>query len=163
MEMIRKLSFMGYEDYAVTTDGEVWSIKSKNWLKPRINGSGYLQVALYKGGKRKSFYIHRLVALAFIPNPMNLPQINHKNEDKKDNRLENLEWISTKDNCNYGTRNERLSKKVYCIELDKVFNSVSGAAKELGLLGSSISNCLTGRCKTSGGFHFNYYTNKEMI
>lgn len=123
--MNKNLEFIGYENYVITDMGKVWNIKRKHWVRPRDDGFGYLQVALYKDGKAKNFRVHRLVALAFLPNPDELSDVNHRNEIKSDNRLENLEWTSHKDNCNYGTRNERLSKKIYCVELDKVFKSVS--------------------------------------
>lgn len=87
MEFIRSLDFMGYDDYAVTDNGRVWSIKRHQWLKPRDNGFGYMQVALYKDGKMRNFKVHTLVALAFLPNPRNLKELNHINEIKSDNRV----------------------------------------------------------------------------
>ena len=78
-------------------------------LKPTKNKNGYLAINLViaETGKQKGLYIHRLVAEAFIPNPNNLPCVNHKNEDKTDNRVENLEWCTQKYNCNYGTGIQR--------------------------------------------------------
>ncbi len=102
-------SIEGYEGlYEVSNLGNV---RSLNWhltgtirvLKPRQNGYGYLSVILYKNGKMKKFYVHRLVASAFLPNPQNLPQVNHKDENKTNNSIENLEWCSCKDNINFGT------------------------------------------------------------
>lgn len=103
----------GYENlYYVTVYGDI--ISTKNFkqgkiilLEQTINTSGYLQVGLYKDSRIKSHRIHRLVAQAFIPNPENKPQINHINEDKLDNRIENLEWCTSEYNINYGTRNVR--------------------------------------------------------
>ena len=89
-------------------------------LRPQMTQNGYYQVSLKVHGKVQRFKIHRLVAMAFIPNPRNLPQINLKNEIKTDNRVENLEWCTQKYNCNYGTRLERCAKgrgkKIICIE-----------------------------------------------
>lgn len=79
-------------------------------LKPRKLPTGYLRVHLSEHGKNKDYYIHRLVAIAFIPNPDNLPQINHKSEIKTDNRVENLEWCDTKYNCNYGSKPQKHSE-----------------------------------------------------
>ena len=78
-------------------------------LKPQP-ASGYRQVILSVNGEKKWFSVHRLVAETFIPNPDNLPEVNHKNEDKYDNRVENLEWCSHSYNMNYGTLKERIIK-----------------------------------------------------
>ena len=71
--------------------------------------------------------MHRLVAEAYIPNPLNLSDVNHKDENPAHNYISNLEWTTHKDNCNYGTRNqkikEKVGKRVYCVELDKIFDS----------------------------------------
>ena len=160
MEFIRSLDFIGYDNYAITDNGRVWSIKKHQWLKPRDNGFGYMQVALYKDGKMRNFKVHKLVALAFLPNPRNLKELNHINEIKSDNRVQNLEWITHKDNINHGTGNQRraakLNKKVYCVELDRTFKSVSEAANQLGLWEASISRCCTGKQKTTGKLHFRF-------
>lgn len=88
----------GYEGlYEVSDFGNVRSIKGKPKM-PYMNESGYLKVGLWKAGKRKNWRINRLVALAFIPNPDNLLEVNHKNRVKTDNFVGNLEWISPKDN-----------------------------------------------------------------
>ena len=84
------------------------TIKRKEKMLKQYNKSGYLQVALSKNGIKTYFLVHRLVAQAFIDNPNNFPQINHKNEIKNDNRVENLEWCDRKYNCNYGNRNSKI-------------------------------------------------------
>lgn len=100
----------GYEGlYAITSCGKVWSYKSKKFLKARYDKDGYISVALRKDGKTKYFFVHRLVAMAYIPNPNNLPEVNHKNEIKSDNNINNLEWCTRKYNANYGTIKERLA------------------------------------------------------
>lgn len=147
--------------YAVSDDGQVWSYKSKKFLKPMSDSDGYLQVSLCKEGKVKSRKIHRLVAEAFIPNPLGLPQVNHRNEVKSDNRIENLEWCSAKDNVNYGTRTERTRKPVYCIELDKTFESLSAAAAEVNGSVGHISNCCQGKRNTHCGYHWCYAEQKN--
>lgn len=98
--------------YEVSDQGNVRNRKTGRLLKQVKNKDGYLQVGLREDGKSKSFRVHRLVAFAFIPNPDNLPQVNHKNEDKTDNRVENLEWCDAKYNSNYGTHNKRVSNGV---------------------------------------------------
>ena len=141
--------------YAITRDGSVFSYISNKFLKPRLV-RGYHQVILCKEGKGKCYYIHRLVAKAFIPNPDNLPQVNHKDEDKSNNCVNNLEWCTAKYNVNYGTRTERISKPVYCEELDKTFYGAREAARELGLHDGNIISCCKGRYKTTGGYHWRY-------
>ena len=106
----------GYEGkYQVSNTGQVRSLNYNHTGKTKIlkQGTtihGYKQVILYKDGKHKRYSVHRLVAQAFIPNPNNLPQVNHKDENKTNNVAWNLEWMSHKDNCNYGTRNKRRSE-----------------------------------------------------
>ena len=143
--------------YAITINGKVWSYKSNKFLKPADNnGKGYMIICLVKNGKKKTHYIHRLVAEAFIPNPDNLPQVNHKDENKQNNCVSNLEWCDAKYNINYGTRIERISKPVYCIELDRTFKSQVEAARELGLDNRYISACCKGKRKTAGGYRWKY-------
>ena len=71
-----------------------------------------MKVYLSKNGKTKAEYVHRLVALAFIPNPDNKPQVNHKDENKQNNYVDNLEWATCKENVNYGTRSTRQSETI---------------------------------------------------
>lgn len=109
--------FEGY--YQVSNFGRVRSLNriiNGRLIKGKIrvlreDKKGYLRILLSKQGYRKLCQVHRLVAGAFIPNPFNLPQVNHKNEDKTDNRVENLEWCDIKYNNNYGTRIERAAEK----------------------------------------------------
>ena len=151
----------GYEGlYAIDEDGNVWSYRRNKFLKHTLNNSGYHMVNLCVDDKRKKCLIHRLVAEAFIPNPDNKPQVNHKDEDKSNNCGSNLEWCSIEYNNNYGTRVkrgvEKRLKPVYCIELDKTFKSQTEAAEELGINRGNISHCCRGKLKTTGGYHFRY-------
>ena len=101
----------GFTDYKVNENGEVYSIKRNKILK-QYEKKNYLGVYLYQDNKRKFRLAHRLVANAFIPNPNNLPQINHKDENSKNNNVENLEWCTQKYNNNYGTYKERVRKRM---------------------------------------------------
>lgn len=152
----------GYEGlYAVTSCGKVWSYKRKIFLKPSINKDGYLHVVLWKNGARKNFLIHRLVLETYYPiEGMESLECNHCNEIKTDNYLNNLTWVSHKENVNYGTRNKRSAaahcKKVRCIETGIIYDSIKEAAKAIGKSLCTLSNCLAGRTKTCGGFHWEF-------
>ena len=151
----------GYEGlYAITTCGKVWSYRNKKFLAPSNDRRGYLYVGLYKNGTRKQYRIHRLVAETYIPNPDNLPEVNHKDENKGHNYIGNLEWCDREYNCNYGTRTERqakaVSKPVFCLELNIIFESATTAGKVLGLYQPHITACCKGSRKTHGGYHWKY-------
>lgn len=95
-----KLIFEGR--YIIHSDGRVWSVKNQKFLKQSVHHTGYTRICVDK----KSYVIHRLVANAFIPNPNNFQHINHKNENKQDNRVENLEWCNNRYNVNYSKKSE---------------------------------------------------------
>ena len=133
--------------YEVSDKGNVRGVARKDtlgrnrkgrMLKPGYTSRGYLQVGLSKNGKSKTRTVHRLVAEAFIPNPNGLPQVNHRDEDKDNNNVENLEWCDSKYNINYGTRSERFartrSKKVRAVNIKTgevlTFNSAKEAKKK---------------------------------
>jgi hypothetical protein len=104
------MNIQGYPNYLIYDDGLVFSEKSNRFLKYCKNQYGYHMIILCKNGKQKCLYIHRLVATHYIPNPDNLPEIDHINIDKSDNRVQNLRWISHLDNCNNrGNRNDNTS------------------------------------------------------
>ena len=99
---------IGYEGlYAITEQGQVWSYRAHRFLKPFDNGAGYPIVALYKNKVGTQLLVHRLVAEAYIPNPDNLPLVNHKDENPNNPDVSNLEWCTYRYNSIYGTANER--------------------------------------------------------
>lgn len=132
-------------------------------LKPHLH-KGYYSVTLRKDNKSKVYTIHRLVAKAFIPNPDNLPQVNHKDENKANNHVDNLEWCTPQYNINYGTHNERQaltkSKIVYQYSLDKillnVWKSTHDVHRKLGYAQGNIARCCRGESKTSNGYIWSY-------
>lgn len=151
----------GYEGlYAITSCGKVWSYRSKKFLKSCKQSTEYLAVTLCKDGTRKSYTIHRLVAEAYLPNPNNLPQVNHKDENKTHNYINNLEWCDNTYNVNYGTRNKRVgrarSKTVICVETNIVYYSPTEVEQTLGIDASSIHKCCKGKRHTAGGYHWRY-------
>ena len=112
-------------------------VKRKAQMLKLYDKQGYKEVVLTHNNKRHYFKVHRLVASAFIPNPNNLPQVNHKNENKLDNTVPNLEWCSSKYNCSYGNRNVNIHKNTrsYSIEikqytLDNVLVKTYSSIKE---------------------------------
>lgn len=149
----------GFEGlYAVTTDGQVWSYRRKKFLAPGRNGKGYLFVVLSVDNVQKICKVHRLVLEAFNPvEGMDQLQVNHLDENKENNCLENLCWVTCKENNNWGTRNQRLSKPVRCVETDTIYNSQLEAAAAVGLSSTSgISLCCNGVRFTAAGFHWEY-------
>ena len=172
------MKIKGYENYEVTTTGEVINTKTGKVLKPYKEKNGYLRIHLSKNNKQKWFLVHRLVAEAFIPNPENLPCVNHKDEDKTNNYVGrpetdfkdgNLEWCSYEYNINYGTRNKRVSNKtkngkksktVLQLRMDgslvRVWPSVMEIQRQLGYSQCSVSNCCLGKYHSSYGYKWCY-------
>ena len=147
-----------YSNYLIYDDGRVYSKYSRKFLTPRVTDSGYLTVDLYSQHQRKNFRIHRLVAQTFLPNPMNLPEINHKDENKQNNHVDNLEWCDSKYNINYGTRSKKMktnkSKKIRCIETNIIYPSIKEAQQQLHIF--NISQVCHGKQTTAGGYHWEF-------
>lgn len=143
----------GYEGiYAITRDGRVWSYRRKKFKSIADGNHGYQQLQLSVNGVHKNVYIHRLVAEAFIPNPYNLPEVNHKDENKRNNSVDNLEWCNRKYNLTYS--GHRVPKALYCINNGMFYNSISEASKRLGLPLSSVRMVALGRHKHVHGYRF---------
>lgn len=153
-------------DRLVTKNDGIQLILKGKILKPNIDKGNYLSVMLSKNGVTKRMKIHRLVAIAFIPNPNNYPEVNHKKEFNKDkNNVNNLEWCTSKYNANYGTRNERsaktkgLAKIVYQHSLEGVFikkwDSTNQCSK-YGFFSSNVSSCCRGKIKRYKGYIWSY-------
>lgn len=155
----------GFEGlYQVSNLGRVKRVTTGRVLKGCKDKDGYLRVKLCKNNVGCYKLIHRLVAQAFIPNHENKPQVNHIDEDKTNNMVSNLEWMTAKENSNHGTRNERTSKKqsipIIATNLktgnSTEFYGTSECARQLGLNHSHITDVLKGRLKQTKGFTFKY-------
>ena len=167
---------LGYEGkYMVSNWGRVKSLNyhrtgKERIMKPSDNGHGYLFVVLCKDGKDKKCRINRLVAQAFLPNPDNLPEVNHKDENKYNNCVENLEWCDRSYNINYGTRNKRIAEK-YINDPNKsktvvginevngsmvIFPSSCEAERQTGIFQTSIIKCCKGKRNSAGGYFWFY-------
>ena len=160
----------GYEgNYEVSNYGRVRSLNYHlaglpRIIKPTMTVNGYLYVSLSKDGKRKTFAVHRLVAMAFVANPRGLPEINHRDEDKTDNCAWNLEWLCHRDNCNFGTRNARmakaLAKPVLQLDLDgnlvRRWPSLEEVRRQIGFDPGRISLCCNGKRKSHRAFRWRF-------
>lgn len=191
-EIWKSLDFMGYPDYQVSNMGRVKSFERNGTkggiLKQGKNKYGYLLVVLCKNGVTKTFAVHQLVALTFLKNPNNLPQINHKDENKENNHVDNLEWVTPKENVNYGTRNERAckankgrkrseetkqkmseTKRIPILQYtkDMVFirdwDSAKTVSTELNINQSNITQCCKNKRKSVGGFIWRYKENNTNL
>lgn len=156
--MERWTNIKDYEGlYEVSEEGRVRSLKrgKRRILKSWLSGGGYLQIALWKGGKRKKFLVHRLVAQAFLSNPNNYPEINHKDENKLNNCVENLEWCDRQYNIDYS-----VSKQVAQYDLKgnfiKTWKSAYEIQRQLGFNHSHISQCCLGKIKISHNYYWQY-------
>ena len=152
----------GYEGlYQVSSWGRVKSTyRGGRVLKGRKTKTGYLRINLCKNRNVKEYLVHRLVAQAFIPNPQNKPQVNHIDEDKENNHVNNLEWCTAKENVNHGTRILRIgkarSKPIICIETGVEYYGARECARQMGLQHSTIIKVLRGTRNHTGGYTFKY-------
>lgn len=161
----------GYETlYEVSDLGNVRNARRKKLLSPYTGNSGYKRVKLYRYGIRERFLVHRLVAQVFIPNPQNLPQVNHKDENKTNNRADNLEWCDNKYNMNYGTRTKRASETksltVYMYNeggLCGLWPSASECHRITGYNRGKIGLCCLGKHKKYKGFKWSYEPPKPLL
>ncbi len=159
---------VGYEGlYEVSNFGRVRKLEYR--LMSGHNHKGYVRVNLTKDGEKKSVFVHRLVAEAFLPNPDSYPIINHKDERPGNNRVDNLEWCDHKHNANWGTNKERISahsknkSAVVAVDIETgeevIYPSVAAAGKALTgkyVGGSSISEAASGKRKTAYGKIWRY-------
>lgn len=163
--------------YQVSDYGRVKSLprqgtqtKEERILKPEKTKKGYLQVHLCKNGKVKVFRVNRLVAIAFVPNPENKPEVNHKDTNKENNHASNLEWNTRSENQLHAyktgiqrpklSKDNILSKKVLQYDLEgnfiKEWNCTKDIQRELNIKNQYISACCLGKTKTTHNYIFRY-------
>ena len=151
----------------IRSNGKGVFLTKEKLLKPFIEHGGYQKIVLYSNGKNKRMKVHRLVAMAFIPNPYNKPEIDHVNTNTLDNRVENLRWVTSKENhFNVLTRRHMsIAKKnnncksVICIDSSgntTTFGSIKHASIMLGVSGAHISQCCKCKRKSAGGYKWEY-------
>lgn len=156
----------GYEGlYMISSEGRVYSFKQDKIINQYINNHGYYFVRLScKEMDWKSYYVHRLVAQAFVPNPDFKNIVNHIDENKLNPKWDNLEWVTHAENVRLAR-----SRKVICLETNKTYNSLTIAAKENGIRLDAICSALNGRRESAGkhpvtgeNLHWEYVNDKEM-
>lgn len=157
------LNWKNTERYSITEHGDIVD-ELRGKVKPVFYRNGYKCVRLNDGKKDRNEYVHRLIAMALIPNPYNLPCVNHINGDKQDNSITNLEWCSKSKN-NYHAYRTGLRKSgrggghntsIRCVETGAQYNSITQAAEvnEIGV--TALNECLSGRNKTCARLHWEY-------
>ena len=147
----------GFEGiYAITEDGQVWSYRSKKFLKPCISERGYLIVCLSIGGKHKNYRVNRLVAETYIPNPENKPEVNHLDENRANNHVNNLQWTTSSENKKHSPAigKHKQFTKIRCVETGEIYDSCAAAARAVGVHTYCINCCVNGTQKTSAGYHW---------
>lgn len=166
---------IGYEGhYSIDEHGIILNMKSKIYKKPNIANTGYYVITLYKNNKSKTYLLHRLIAIHFIPNPNNKPCINHIDGNRLNDELSNLEWVTHQENMVHAWRYRKRtcwmtglkgkdncnSKPVIAKDSEgnifREFDAISDAERELGIFTSCICNNLKGRTKNAGGFIWEY-------
>jgi hypothetical protein len=142
------------EMYSVTEDGIVINNKKNTEVKPHTDRYGYLRIKLYDK-KQKYYFIHRLVALTYIENPENKETVNHKDGNKLNNHVTNLEWMTNAENINHAFNNNLIKRTpICCTKTGKIWNSLNSAAKENNINPGHLHHMLHGKTTNSSGLKY---------
>lgn len=150
-----------YPLYMASNCGRIKNTETNRILVGGLDKDGYRQVTLQTGDKQVCRRICRLIAKTFISNPDNLPCVNHKDEIKTNDFVENLEWCTYEYNNIYGNRLKPISTEIWCVEMSKKFSSTRSAERETGIHHSYISRCCRGLSETAGGYRWELYNNQD--
>lgn len=152
----------GYANFSVSENGQIKNNKTGTIYKTWLDSNGYPSLHIGKDIRR----VHKLVAEAFIPNPNNLPEVNHKDGNKLNCHKDNLEWCTHAENISHSwktldRKHTHENARVECIETGVVYKNATAAAKAVGVSPSAIKKCLYGWTKTCAGLHWRYYYDYE--
>lgn len=151
MEIFKDIQ--GYPNYQISNQGRIWNIKTQRYIKPSIKNNGYYGVNLVAvNGKRKKEYLHRLIALAFIDNPNNLPQVDHIDRNRENNAVDNLRWVSASTNQRNTKQNRQIRQYDKEGNLIASFGSIAEAVKTVNGSISGMYSYLQGRSKYYKGY-----------
>lgn len=179
-KMIIEGNRLPLDSYSINENGQLWSNKTNKFMVPSFRKRGYLQYNITFNGKTHTYLAHRLVALRYIPNPDGLPEVNHKDGNKSNNHISNLEWVTKLQNIGHAFENDLVpapwegkagkahprSKGVVQLNGNVViaeYGSAREAAKLSGICYGTISNVLIGRGNTAGGFYWQYNSQHKQI
>lgn len=146
-----------YPLYSISTEGRVMKNSTRKIMKPSLKPNGYMGINLFTSdGRRKKELVHRLVALTFIPNDKQLPQVNHIDRVRDNNCVDNLEWVTAKENMDKSSLPVKIRVRSMKSDFVAEFDSIREACKNLSLTESNVSECLRrgGRQKTHRGYTF---------
>lgn len=158
---------VGFEKYyLINKCGSIISLRNKNGkrgkeLKQYKDKDGYMRVRLYGDNKSIWIGVHKVVAMTFLENPYNYKMVNHKNYDRDDNRVENLEWCNQKENVEWSKDNYNGANHISVIRIDKMgnkvkYHSISQASRDNSISIANICYCCKGKRKTAGGYKWEY-------
>lgn len=169
------IEIKGYEGtYSIDENSTIYNVQTNMIKKPSVANNGYYSVTLYKNGQRKTYLVHRLMAETFLSNPCSKRTVNHKDGNKINNKISNLEWATYSENHKhsyeklgrtaymqgkFGKLNHNSKPVLMCskegVELKK-YDALMDAERDTGILNNAICQCLKGKTKVAGGFKWRY-------